>query len=396
MPPSQRPFSTSRSMLVALALSVPLLVPSTLRAEDAEPPADLATTYRETAGRILGQALVDEGAWERLTYLTTVIGNRLSGSPQLDQAIDWAVAGMKEDGLENVRKQPVMVPHWVRGEESLEIVSPSPREMHMIGLGRSVGTPPQGITAPVVVVESFDELEALGREAVEGKIVAYAVPWVGYGGTVRYRGAGASRAAKLGAVAALVRSATGLALATPHTGALRYDEDVPQIPAAAITVEDAEWLKRMKALGREVTVHLTMGAHTLSDAPSGNVIGEIVGSERPDEVVVLSGHFDSWDVGQGAHDDGASCMAAWRALVLLHDLGLRPRRTLRVVLWTNEENGLAGGRAYREALGDDVGTHVAAIEMDEGAERPTGFGLGLAGLDPEAGDPIFDKALARL
>lgn len=398
MASSPRPFPRSRSFFAALVLSVPLFSPFTALAESAEPgaPEDLGTAYREVAGQVLGAALVDEAGYERLTYLTTVIGHRLSGSAELETAIDWAVAGMKEDGLENVREQPVMVPHWVRGAESLEVVSPAPRSMHMLGLGRSVGTPPEGITAPVVVVESFDELEALGREGVEGKIVAYAVPWVGYGGTVRYRGAGASRAAKLGAVAALVRSATGLSLASPHTGALRYDEEVPKIPSASITVEDAEWLKRMKALGQEVTVRLKMEAQTLPDALSANVIAEIVGSELPDEVVVLSGHFDSWDVGQGAHDDGASCMAAWRALTLLHQLGLRPRRTLRVVLWTNEENGLAGARAYREALGDDVGKHVAAIEMDGGAERPVGFGLGLVGLDPEAGDPVFDHALARL
>jgi carboxypeptidase Q len=212
---------------------------------------------------------------------------------------------------------------------------------------------------------------------VAGKIVVYAVPWEGYGRTVRYRGDGASRAAAKGALAALVRSATGRSLATPHTGALNYAADQPKIPAAAITPEDADWFARMRTLGRTSVVRLVMGARTLPDAPSANVIAEIRGSELPDEVVVMGGHYDSWDVGQGAHDDGAACIAAWQALELLKDLGLRPRRTLRVVLWTNEENGLAGGNGYRQWVGEAVKRHVAAIEMDGGAERPVGFGVGM-------------------
>ena len=376
--------------LLAATIALTLTLPATAD--------DLTASYREPAGKILGAAMTDVEGWDKLTYLTTVIGHRLSGSPQLTEAIDWAHGRMSEEGL-TTRLQPVMVPHWVRGEESLHVVSPRPRELPMLGLGRSVGTPEGGIEAPVVVVSSFDELEALGREAVAGKIVVYAVPWTGYGGTVRYRGRGASRAAALGAVAALVRSATGLSIASPHTGALRYDEEQPKIPAAAITVEDAEWFARMKALGREVTVRLEMDAETLDDVPSANVIAEIEGRELPDEVVVMGGHYDSWDVGQGAHDDGAACIAAWQALKIIDHLGLRPRRTLRVVLWTNEENGLRGGRAYREALGDDVMQHVAAIEMDGGAERPVGFGFGLAGVDPEdpeARDPVYEAAYAKL
>ena len=262
----------------------------------------------------------------------------------------------------------------------------------MLGLGGSVGTPPEGCTAPVVVVESFDELEALGRDKVEGRIVAYAVDWMGYGKTVQYRAHGASRAAALGAVAALVRSATGHSLQTPHTGSLRYDEAQPKIPAAAITPEDAMWLLRSQQAGIEVTVTLSMEARTLDDALSHNVIGELRGSERPDEVVVMGGHLDSWDVGEGAHDDGAPCVAAWHALTLLNDLGLRPRRTLRVVLWTNEENGLRGATAYREALGDEVEKHVAAIEMDGGCERPVGFGFSMGGLSEDGDDPDYERA----
>jgi hypothetical protein len=356
----------------------------------------LTDAYRDAAGRILGAALVDGEGWEKLTHLTTRIGNRLSGSTQLEEAIEWAVDTMRREGLENVTAQKVSVPHWVRGLESLEVVEPIRRPLAILGLGGTVATPEDGITAPVVVVGGFDELDRIGRDGVEGKIVVYAVPWEGYGRTVRYRSSGASRAAALGAVGALVRSATGSSLYTPHTGALRYDDGVPRIPAAAITVEDAEWFRRMTAAGETVRVRLALGAQTLPDAESANVIAEIRGSELPDEVVVMGGHYDSWDVGQGAHDDGAACIAAWQALRLIHRLGLRPRRTLRVVLWTNEENGLAGARTYRERLGDGVAGHVAAIEMDGGAERPVGFGLGIRGIDPESADPRYEASLARL
>jgi Zn-dependent M28 family amino/carboxypeptidase len=279
------------------------------------------------------------------------------------------------------------------------VVAPIERPLRILGLGNSVGTPAEGITAPVVVVGSFEELEELGRERVEGKIVLYAVDWDGYGPTVQYRGKGASRAAALGAVAVLTRSATGLSLSTPHTGALRYDEEQPRIPAAAVTVEDAAWMRRMAELGREVTVRLRMEARMLPDAESYNVIAEIPGRERPEEVVVMGCHYDSWDVGQGVHDDGAACIAAWQALRLVDRLGLRPRRTLRVVLWTNEENGLRGGRAYKEALtADEIAGHVAAIEMDGGAERPVGFGFGVVGIEPEAEEPepVYESALAKL
>lgn len=367
---------------------------------------ELAEQYRDVAGRIIGAALEDNKGWEKLSYLTTQIGHRLSGSPQLEQAIAWAAERMKAEGLENVRLQPVKVTHWVRGRESAMVVAPVQKPLGMLGLGGSVGTPSEGLTAPVVVVGSFEELEALGREKVKGKIVVYAVKWDGYGRTVRYRSRGASAAAKLGAVAVLVRSATGQSLYSSHTGALQYEEDAPRIPAAAVTVEDAEWMRRLAEGGQEVRVKLYMRAETLPEADSANVMGEIVGSEKPDEVVVLGGHYDSWDVGQGANDDGAGCMAAWEALTTLKQLGLRPRRTLRVVLWTNEENGGAGSIAYRQWVGEEIGKHVAAIEMDGGAERPVGFRLGIGA--PEdyyrvlmAGgkvepNPVAEAALAKL
>jgi hypothetical protein len=361
------------------------------------PPARLADAYRDVAGAILGAALTDVEGWQKLDHLANDIGHRLSGSASLERAIDWAATTMEGEGLA-VRKQPVMVPHWVRGAESLRMLEPVSRELSILGIGDSVGTPAAGITAPVVVVRGFDELEALGRERVEGKIVLYAVEWEGYGETVRYRGKGASRAAALGAVAALVRSATGSSLYTPHTGALRYEEDQPRIPAAAVTVEDAYWMRSLYDQGREIVVELKMEARMLDDAESFNVIAEIPGSERPEEVVVMGGHYDSWDVGQGVHDDGAACIAAWQALRLIDKLGLQPRRTLRVVLWTNEENGLRGGKTYREALTDEqVADHVAALEMDGGCERPVGWGFGIDGVEAETtGDPRYEAALASL
>lgn len=345
----------------------------------------LAQEYREPASRLITAAMNDNAGFEKLAYLTTQIGHRLSGSAGLERAVAWAAGQMKADGLENVRTQPVKVPTWVRGVESADVVKPIQKPLNMLGLGRSVGTPAGGITAPVIVVSSFDELDRLGESNVRGKIVVYDMPWQGYAQTQRYRTTGASRAARLGAVASLVRSLTPRSLYTPHTGSQTYEAGVPQIPAAAITVEDAAWLRQMTVMKQEVHVRLRMDAHTRPDADSANVIGEIAGREQPAEVVVLGGHLDSWDVGQGAHDDGAGVIAAWQAVVLMKQIGLSPRRTVRVVAWTNEENGVRGANAYRDALGPEVSDHVAAIEMDEGAERPTGFGysiLGLANDDP--------------
>ncbi|HEX8422250.1 MAG TPA: M28 family metallopeptidase [Pyrinomonadaceae bacterium] len=338
------------------------------------PPRVKIDAYRERAARIIGAALTSDHAYRRLAHLTDHIGHRLSGSSNLERAIQWALAEMRADGLDNVRAEKVMVPHWVRGAESLELTSPVARSLSMLGLGNSVGTPPEGITAEAVVVRSFDELDALG-EKVRGKIVVYNVPFTGYGQTVQYRGAGASRAARHGAVAALVRSVTPVSLQTPHTGAMNYAADQPKIPAAAITIEGAELLQRMNDRGERPTLRLKMEAKFLPDAESANVIAEIRGSEKPEEVVLVSGHFDSWDVGQGAHDDGGGCIIAWETVRLLKELGLRPRRTIRAVLYTNEENGLRGGTAYLEAHRAEVAKHILAIESDSGTYRPEGFGL---------------------
>ena len=330
--------------------------------------------YRERASRIIGAALTSDVAYRRLAWLTDRIGHRLSGSESLERGIEWAVSEMKRDGLDNVRAQKVKVPHWVRGEESLELLEPASSRLPMLGLGNSVGTPPEGITAEAVVVRNFEELDALG-ERVRGKVVVYNVPFTTYGQTVAYRGAGASRASKHGAVAALVRSITPVSLQTPHTGAMRYAEDSPKIPAAAVTIEGAELLQRMYDRGERPRVRLKMEARFLPDADSANVIAELKGTEKPDEIVLVGGHFDSWDVGQGAHDDGGGCIVSWEVARLLKALKLRPRRTIRVVLFTNEENGVRGGNAYRDAYKADAAKHVFAIESDSGVYRPTGFGL---------------------
>jgi carboxypeptidase Q len=330
--------------------------------------------YRERASRIIGAALTSDAAYRRLAWLTDRIGNRLSGSQSLERAVEWAVTEMKRDRLDNVRAEKVMVPHWVRGEESLELVEPVGRKLSMLGLGNSEGTPPEGVTAEVVVVRSFDELEALG-EKVRGRVVLYNVPFTTYGETVAYRGVGASRAAKYGAVAALVRSVTPVSLQTPHTGSLRYLDGLPKLPAAAVTIEGAELLQRMYDRGEHPKVRLKMEARFLPDAESANVIAELKGREKPDEIVVVGGHLDSWDVGQGAHDDGGGCVVSWEVARLLKELNLRPRRTIRVVLFTNEENGTRGGNGYRDAHKAEVAKHVLAIESDIGVFRPTGFGL---------------------
>ena len=259
----------------------------------------------------------------------------------------------------------------------------------MLGLGGSVATPSNGIQADVFVVHTFEELDAAGAQ-LRGRIVLFNVPYTNYGETVRFRASGASRAAAYGAVGMLIRSVGLNGLRLPHTGALQYTAQAPQIPAAAISSEDADQLERMAERGR-VAVKLTMTAHFEPDVESANVVGEIRGREKPDEVVVVSGHLDSWDVGNGATDDGGGCVVSWEALRIMKKLNLRPRRTVRVVLWTNEENGGRGGLAYRDAHRETLANHVLMMESDSGVFRPLGFGF--TG-PPAARDTV--KAIASL
>ena len=361
-------------VLVAILTFVPLqFPPPAVDAPRPDSPAWLAP-YREPASQLIGAALASDEAWQRLAYIGDTFGNRLSGSPNLDAAIRWAVEEMKRDGLENVRAEPVKVPHWVRGRESLEILAPTPQPLVMLGLGNSMGTPPAGVEGDVLVLHSFDELDAQ-KDRVKGRIVLFNVPFTNYGETVRYRTAGPSRVGALGGVAMLVRSVGPAGLRTPHTGTLEYTDSQPKIPAAAVTTEDAARLQRMVDRGTPVRVRLRMEAHFEPDADSANVVGEIRGRERPDEVVVLGGHFDSWDVGTGSTDDGGGCVVTWEALRLMHRLNLRPRRTVRVVLWTNEENGGRGGEGYRTAHQSELANHVAMMESDGGVFTPKGFGF---------------------
>jgi len=352
------------SLLVLLALVV--VVPSGARAQS------VADRYRDVANRIIDAATGDHDAYARLTELVDQFPARITGSTYLEQAIDWILVEMEKDGLDNVHGDATLVENWVRGEESLHMVLPRPREVPMLGLGGSVATPPGGIRAEVMAVGSFDELAERADEA-PGKIVLFDVPFTSYGETVQYRTNGAVAAARVGAAASLIRSVTPYSQQTPHTGNSDYVDGVPRIPHAAITVEDAEWIHRMLDRGERVELHLRMTAQTLPDAVSRNVMGEIRGSELPDEVVVFGGHIDSWDVGQGAMDDGGGVVVAWEALRILKELGLRPRRTIRAVGWTSEENGGPGGRQYVEDHGQE--THVLAMESDGGVFQPQGFGF---------------------
>jgi len=364
----KRAFACGLTALIAV-------IPTVLSAQQ----PSLVSTYGADAGRIIAAAQSDSSAWRRLAELTDTFGNRIAGSTNLERAIDWVLAKMKQDGFANVHGEPVMVPHWVRGVESAELISPRRVRLHMLGLGNSVGTPPAGITAPVLVVTSFDDLQKHASEA-KGKIVLFDVafpqegdPFFNYGNVVAYRVAGASQAAKVGAVASLIRSVASGSMQSPHTGVMVYDSATKKIPHAALSVEDAEMLHRMQDRGQKVVLTLKMQAHTLPQARSRNVVADLTGREKPDEVVVLGGHIDSWDVGEGAMDDGGGAVAAWEAVRLLQRLGLHPRRTVRVVLWTTEEFGGVGGAAYAKAHAADLPRHILGLESDNGTFDPRGF-----------------------
>lgn len=349
------------------------LLPALLIATPLAAQQPVADHYREVANRIINAALADSTvAWDRLAEFTDFSGPRLAGSANLERGIDWVLARMKADGLANVRGEPVMVPHWVRGRESLTLREPREADVPMLGLGGSISTPADGITAELLVVSSFAELTQRAADA-KGKIVLFDVPFTNYGETVQYRSNGAIAAAKVGAVASLIRTVGPWGLRTPHTGAMRYDSTVTRIPAAAIPLEDALMFHRMQTRGQKVVLTLRMEAQTLPDSPSRNPMGELVGREAPGEIVAIGGHIDSWDVGTGAMDDAGGVVVAWEAVRLLKKLGLTPRRTIRVVGWVNEENGLRGGTAYRDAHAQEP--HALLIESDAGVFTPRGFGF---------------------
>ncbi|XP_042320873.1 carboxypeptidase Q [Sceloporus undulatus] len=331
--------------------------------------------YSDVAKKIINLAVYGKAqnrSYERLALFVDTIGPRLSGSKSLDLAIQYMYEALKKDGLENVHLEQVKIPHWERGEESAIMVQPRNHSLAILGLGGSIATPPEGITAEILVVTSFNELHQRAQEA-QGKIVVYNQRYTNYGETVLYRSQGAVEAAKVGAKAALVKSIAPFSINSPHTGIQSYAIDIPKIPVACVSVEDAELMARMSSRGTKVVVSLKMGAQTYPDADSFNTVAEIVGSKYPEQVVLVSGHLDSWDVGQGAMDDGGGAFVSWEALSLIKDLGLRPKRTLRLVLWTGEEQGGVGAEQYYKLHKVNISNFDIVMESDEGTFMPSGL-----------------------
>jgi carboxypeptidase Q len=364
------------TFLVPSHLMLQLLAAAPAPVPPAAPPVTAALPVAE---RLVGAALTEGHAWSRLAELTDGVGARLSGSEGAAAAVQWALRAFKADGVK-AWLEPAKVPRWVRGEERAELLGAERfrgRPLSVMALGGSGATPAGGVTGEVVEVRSLEELGALG-ERVRGRIVLFSHTMQkpeDYGRFAALRSRGPAAAAKAGAVAALVRSLATASLATLHTGATRFEESEPRIPAAAVTVEEAELLSRLVAAGGPVRVKLVLGCQELPEVDSFNVVAEVKGREKPQEVVLLGAHLDSWDVGAGAHDDGAGVVMVMEAARLLAKQKPAPRRTVRVVLFMNEENGLKGARAYAEAHAAELPRHVAALEMDSGGGRPVGVVL---------------------
>jgi len=358
--------------------------------------ANASRPYEEVAKQIISEGLKSCNSYSLLKDLSLNIGPRLVGSPSAQKAVEWGMKTMKDLGFQNVRLESCMVPHWVRGqveEGTIILTSGSELPIKICALGGSISTPEDGIIAEVLQVKSFDELKSLGEKA-KGKIVFFNRPmdptkyntFEAYGGAVNQRSVGAIEAAKVGGVTALVRSMTLRLDDVPHTGAMHYVDTIQKIPAAAVSTIGANLLDSLLKIDPHLKVKVKLSCQTLPDVQSANVIGELVGTEMPQEIIVIGGHLDSWDKGQGAHDDGAGCAHSIEALRLIKTLGLKPKRTIRVVLFMNEEFGLNGGIAYakRERPGEK---HICAIETDAGGFIPRGFGVG--------GDSVKYQSLAR-
>jgi carboxypeptidase Q len=348
---------------------------------------------------IRNAALADDYAYRQVAHLTENIGPRPSGSAQAKAAVDYVASELRQLGLE-VQLEEVKVPHWVRGVESAELTEyprqapESKQKIVLTALGGSSSTPSDGITADVIVVNDFDELKALGHAGVAGKIVLFneifdrqkaaaGLAFLAYGEAVRYRSDGPRSAAELGAVAALVRSVGNADYRLPHTGF-----SVPAgIPGAAVTAEDADLIAHLRSQGR-VRMHLTLTPQKLADATSYNVIADLKGSEHPEQIVVVSGHLDSWDLGTGAIDDAAGVAVAMEAAEILEKLRFRPKRTLRVIAWMDEENGGTGSQAYSKDHGLEFPRHIAALESDSGAAHPLGFDTKILGSARELLGPV--------
>jgi len=342
--------------------------------------------YQQTVNQIFTTAL--NGSFKGRTYdelakFVDKFPKRTSGSPMLEDSIDYMLQRMSDIGLQNVRGEQVLVPEWIRGEETATLIAPYQKNIVLLGLGTSVGTPPEGIEGDVLVVESFEELQAQ-PDAAKGKIVVFNQAWRGsYGETVPFRTGGATAASKVGAIATLIRSIAPFSLDTPHTGGQTYADNVTHIPTACISQEDAELLHRLQMKGEKITIKLKMLDYNLPLTTSRNVVGEIVGSEVANQVVAVTGHIDSWDVGQGAMDDGGGILISVEALALIKALNLHtPRRTLRAILWTSEEVGLWGVADYARQHKAELANWSAVFESDSGTFLPRG--LDFAG-NPQAG-----------
>ncbi|CAF3920176.1 unnamed protein product [Rotaria magnacalcarata] len=365
-------------MMLWLFLILPVIISVTSRSIDIHD----KSTPTTVSDRLI--ELVTQGAFRGVTYyrlaaLADTIGPRLCGNESLTQAVDWVRHAMIGEGLENVHVEPVQIPHWVRGVERAHLIQPRVAKLSMLGLGNSVGTGPNGIQAPVLVVRSFDELDVRCEEA-RNKIVVFnpQCDWVAqpvgcYGPVVAYRGGGASHAAKCGAVASLSRSAASHSIDSPHTGMMNYDPAYPKIPAASLSVEHADMLERFQQRNQSMEIFLYMEAQTLPDVVAYNLVAEIEGSTLPNETVLVSGHLDSWDVGQGAMDDGGGAMISWTVLSLLHSLNIRAKRTIRCVLWSCEEFGGIGADQYFTAHENEVPTMSIVMESDMGVFHPRGL-----------------------
>ncbi len=375
-----------RLLLTAAILSVGI---TTAMAQTVSPTPELYSQKTlDDLVRVQKAATEGTHAFDFARYMSATIGPRISGSNEAAFAVQYVAGEMRKLGLD-VKLQKVMVPHWVRGVETAELTEwhgmppGSKRNVVVTALGHSVATPASGVTADVVVVNDFAELDRLGRKNIEGKIVLFNYKFdmglqaagfglAAYGQSVAYRTNGASAAAKYGAIAAIVRSAGGSQSRLAHTGLMRYQDGIAKIPSGAVTYEDAETIAYLAKLG-PVKMHLTLTPQTLPPVESYNVIADLKGSEKPNEYVIVSGHLDSWDLAQGAIDDAAGVAAAYSVPAILKDLGLRPRRTIRFIAWMDEEQGGSGSEAYYAEEKGNIANHFAAIEADLGASHPIGF-----------------------
>ena len=341
------------------------------------------SNYSDIASKIIEYSLSGPGenqSYNRLATFVDRYGPRISGSTNLEESIDHMLYLLQEDELDNVHGEEVNVTHWVRGKEKAQLLEPRLAELSILGLGSSIGTPPDGITADAVVMRSFDELEER-KDEVKDRIVIFNPTFVSYGVTVAYRAYGASKASKYGAVATLIRTIAPFSIYSPHTGLQDYDSSVTPIPSACITIEDANMLDRLERAGERLSIHLSMEAENLPMASSRNTVAEITGSTYPEQVVVVSGHLDSWDVGQGAMDDGGGAFISWQALSIIKGMGLTPKRTLRLVMWTDEESGGVGSQQYYQLHRNKSENYSILFESDEGVFLP--YGIQFSG-SPEA------------